>query len=138
VFPPQLLQSHVRQSSALTISATIPETEPIIEGLVDSMTSKLSNLDVGQQSLWIVPASVVRRRKVDDPAAALRDLGARLVVKGSIQRSAQDVRLTVNLIETKTLRQLGSAEMENRFGDRHIAERSSFPSGEDDEPRHKS
>jgi eukaryotic-like serine/threonine-protein kinase len=115
-----LLSSQVEKHVAVLPFDNIgnnPETEAIIEGMMDSMTSKLSNLDVGQQSLWIVPASVVRRRKVEDPATALRDLGATLVVKGSIQRSAQDVRLTVNLIETKTLRQLGSAELEDRSGD---------------------
>jgi len=94
-----------------------PETEIVTDGLMDSMTSKLSNLDVGQQSLWIVPASVVRSRKVEDPSAALRDLGATLVVKGSIQRQGQDVRLTLNLIETKNLRQIGSVELEDRAGD---------------------
>jgi len=94
-----------------------PETEAVSEGLMDSMTAKLSNLDVGQQSLWVVPASVVRMRKVEDPAAALRDLGATVVVKGSIFHDARDVRLTVNLIETKNLRQIGSAELEDRAGD---------------------
>jgi tetratricopeptide (TPR) repeat protein len=94
-----------------------PPNEALAEGLMDSMTSKLSNLDVGQQSLWVLPASVVRRRKVDDPAAALHELGATLVVKGSIQREGQDVRLTVNLINTKNLRQIGSVELEDRAGD---------------------
>jgi len=94
-----------------------PETEAVSEGLMDSMTAKLSNLDVGQESLWVVPASVVRMRKVEDPAAALRDLGATVVVKGSILRDGQDVRLTVNLIETRNLRQIGSTELEDRAGD---------------------
>jgi serine/threonine protein kinase/tetratricopeptide (TPR) repeat protein len=89
----------------------------VAEGLMDSLTSQLSNLDVGQQSLWVVPASVVRSRKVDDPTAALRELGATLVVKGSIQRQGQDVHLMVNLINTKTLRQVGSASFEDRAGD---------------------
>jgi serine/threonine-protein kinase len=94
-----------------------PANEALAQGLMDSMTSKLSNLDVGKQSLWVVPASVVRRRKVDDPAAALHELGATLVVKGSIQREGQDVRLTLNLINAKTLRQVGSVELEDRAGD---------------------
>lgn len=94
-----------------------PETQAITEGLMDSMTGKLSNLEAGQQSLWVVPASVVRQRHVDDPATALRDLGATVVIKGSIQRSGQDVRLTVNLIETRTLRQLGAVELEDRAAD---------------------
>lgn len=93
------------------------EGEAITDGLMDSLTSKLSNLDVGQQSLWIVPASVVRRFKVNDPTTALRDLGATLVVKGSIQRSGRNVHLTVNLVETKSLRQIGSVELEDSASD---------------------
>ena len=94
-----------------------PVNEVLAQGLMDSLTSRLSNLEVGQQSLWVVPASVVRARKVDEPSAALRELGATLVVKGSIEREDKYVRLTVNLINTKTLRQIGSAQFEDRAGD---------------------
>src|SRR6266478_8656261 len=66
-----------------------PANEAIAEGLMDSLTSKLSNLDAQQQSLWVVPSSVVRSRKVSDPASAGKDLGANLVVKGSIRRDAK-------------------------------------------------
>jgi serine/threonine-protein kinase len=91
--------------------------EPLAQGLMDSLTSKLSNLDAAQQALWVVPASVVRSSKVSDPGAALRELGATVVVKGSIQRAAQDVHVTVNLIDTKNLRQIGSVALEDRAGD---------------------
>jgi serine/threonine-protein kinase len=94
-----------------------PANEALAEGLMDSLAGKLSNLDVGQQSLWVVPASEVRRRKVGDPEGALRELGATLVVKGSIQREDKDVHLTVNLIDTKNMRQIGSASVEDRAGD---------------------
>jgi serine/threonine-protein kinase len=89
----------------------------VAEGLVQSLTGKLSNLDVGKKSLWVVPASVVLARKVTGPTAALRDLGATVVVQGSIERQGQDVQLTVNLIDTKTLRQIGSAQFEDPTGD---------------------
>jgi len=94
-----------------------PANQPLAEGLMDSLAGKLSNLDVGQQSLWVVPASEVRRLKINDPSAALRELGATLAVKGSIQRGGQDVHLTVNLIDTKNMRQIGSASLEDRAGD---------------------
>jgi len=94
-----------------------PANATIAAGLMDSLTSRLSNLEVGKQSLWVVPASVVRSRKVDDPTAALRVLGATLAVKGSIQREGQDVHLTVNLINAKTMRQIGSVALEDRTGD---------------------
>jgi|HubBroStandDraft_6_1064221.scaffolds.fasta_scaffold00683_6 serine/threonine protein kinase/tetratricopeptide (TPR) repeat protein len=94
-----------------------PANEEVAEGLMDSLTSALSNLDVGKQSLWVVPSSVVRGSKVTDPAAALRELGATFVVKGSIARDGQDVHLTINLIDTTRLRQVGSVALDDRAGD---------------------
>src|SRR5438445_1217838 len=91
--------------------------EAVAEGLMDSLTSKLSNLDAAHDSLWVVPSSVVRGRKVTDPSSAEKDLGANLVVKGSIRRDAKNVQLTVNLIDAKNLRQVGSAVLEDATGD---------------------
>jgi eukaryotic-like serine/threonine-protein kinase len=98
-------------------SGNDPANEALAQGLMDSLSGKLSNLDVGNQSLWVVPASEVRRHKVIDPSEALRELGATLVVKGNIQREGQDVHLTVNLIDTQNLRQIGSVALEDRAGD---------------------
>jgi eukaryotic-like serine/threonine-protein kinase len=94
-----------------------PANEVVAAGLMDSLTSKLSDLDATQQSLWVVPASVVRGSGVSEPGAAFRDLGATLVVKGSIQRAQKDVRVTVNLIDAQNLRQVGSVALEDATGD---------------------
>jgi len=91
--------------------------EAISEGLMDSLTSKLSNLEGGPQSLSVVPASEVRRKKVNDPEAALREFGATLVVKGSVMRDNSGVHLTVNLIRTKDVRQEGSLSLQDPAGD---------------------
>src|SRR6266853_2310751 len=98
-------------------SGNDPEYGPIAEGLMDSLTNELSNLEAAQQSLWVVPASVVRNRKVNDPTSAFRELGATMVVQGSIRRNGSGVQLTVILIDSKRLRQIGSAELEDRSGD---------------------
>ena len=94
-----------------------PANEAVSQGLMESFSSRLTNLDVGDQSVWVVPASEIRRLKIGDPGAARRQLGATMVVKGSIARQGDDVHLTVNLINTKTLRQVGSAALEDRAGD---------------------
>jgi len=94
-----------------------PANEPLAEGLMDSLAGKLSNLDLGGKSLWVVPSSEVRHRKISDPTSALRELGATVVIKGSIDRNGQDVRLAINLIDTKDLRQLGFSSFEDRAGD---------------------
>ena len=94
-----------------------PANVPLAEGLMDSLTGRLSDLDVGGKSLWVVPSSEVRRSKIADPASALKEWGATVVVKGSIARDGQTVQLTVNLIDAKNLRQIGSGSFEDRAGD---------------------
>ena len=88
-----------------------PENAALADGLMDSLAGRLSNLDVGNQSLWVVPNSEVRRRNVNGARRMrCKELGANLVVKGSVQRDGNDIRLTVNLIDTKNMRQVGSAD----------------------------
>ena len=94
-----------------------PENAALTDGLMDSLAGRLSNLDAGDQSLWVVPNSEVRRRKVSNPGDALKELGANLVVKGSVERDGSDTHLTVDLIDTKSLREVGSAEVEDKTGD---------------------
>jgi eukaryotic-like serine/threonine-protein kinase len=94
-----------------------PEYAAVASGLMDALTNELSNLEAAQQSLWVVPASEVRSHKISDPAAAYRDLGATMVVEGSVQRKGQIVYLTVVLIDSKRLRQIGSAQLEDASGD---------------------
>jgi len=94
-----------------------PANEEVSAGLMDSLAGRLTNLEAGKQSLWVVPASEVRRRKITDPASALRELGATVAVEGSLQRDGQAIHLTVNLVNTKNLRQIGSVALEDRAGD---------------------
>jgi serine/threonine-protein kinase len=94
-----------------------PEYQPVAEGLMDSMTNGLSNLEAAQHSLWVVPASVVREHKVSDPTTAFRELGATMVVQGAVERKGGKLRLTVVLIDAKRLRQIGSLELEDPVGD---------------------
>jgi eukaryotic-like serine/threonine-protein kinase len=100
-----------------TNAGSDPGYQSVAEGLMDSMTNQLSNLEAAQQSLWVVPASVVRSHKVSDPAAAFRDLGATMVVQGSVLRKGSNVSLTVVLIDARRLRQVGSAEFDDPTGD---------------------
>ncbi|MBD3235232.1 MAG: tetratricopeptide repeat protein, partial [Candidatus Eisenbacteria bacterium] len=58
--------------------------------------------------LWVVAASEVRRSGVRSAQAARREFGARLAITGSIQRDAEQVTVTLNLVDTVSLRQLRS------------------------------
>jgi serine/threonine-protein kinase len=94
-----------------------PANEPLTDGLMDSMTNRLSNLDESQSSLWVVPANFVRQKKVNSPAAAYSTFNATLAVQGSISRSPQDVRMNFNLVDTRTLRKLDSENLVDNNGD---------------------
>jgi eukaryotic-like serine/threonine-protein kinase len=87
------------------------------DGLVDSLAGKLSNLDHANSSLWVVPASEVRNRNVNDPSSALREFGATIAVKGRFSRNGNNVHLNLTLIDTKNMRELGFATAENQTGD---------------------
>lgn len=113
---PEQQQPHVAVLPFENIGST-PENDVLSAGLMDSLAGRLSDLKVGDQSLWVVPDSEVRRLKITDPADALQKLNANLVVKGSIERDGQQVQLHINLIDTKNLRQVGSVEVQDQTGD---------------------
>jgi eukaryotic-like serine/threonine-protein kinase len=94
-----------------------PANEEVSAGLMESLSSRLTNLEAGKQTLWVVPASEVRRRKITDPTSALRELGATIAVEGTLRREGQMIHLTVNLVNTKNLRQIGSVTLEDQAGD---------------------
>ncbi|HEY6763460.1 MAG TPA: protein kinase [Candidatus Sulfotelmatobacter sp.] len=94
-----------------------PEDTALVDGLLDSLAGKLSNLDVDNKALWVIPTSEVRRLKVTDPATALKDFGATYVVSGSVRRDGKAVNLSLNLIDTRNLRLIGSADIEDQGGD---------------------
>ncbi len=95
-----------------------PANAATCDGLLETLTSRMTSLEHPGGPLWVVPASEVRQRKVTDASAAQHALGANLVVTGSVQRDTSGARLTVNLVDTSTLppRQIGSAVIDDRQG----------------------
>jgi serine/threonine-protein kinase len=94
-----------------------PENAVLVQGLMDSLAGRLSNLGTDSNSLWVIPTSEVRRLNITDPSTALSKLGATLAIQGSVERNNQDVRLNLSLIDTRKLRQIGSADVDDRAGD---------------------
>jgi serine/threonine-protein kinase len=94
-----------------------PASQAFCEGLVETLTSKLTQLEQFQGALWVVPASEVRREGVVSAAAARRVFGVTLVVTGSVQRAGTRVRLTANLVDAVALRQLRAATIDTALDD---------------------
>ncbi len=84
-------------------------SQAFCDGLLETLTSKLTLLEQYQGPLWVVPASEVREVEIASPSGARRAFGATLAVTGSFQYLDSSVRLTLNLVDTKTDRQLRSS-----------------------------
>jgi tetratricopeptide (TPR) repeat protein/TolB-like protein len=76
------------------------------DGLVETLTSKLTQLEQSERGFWVVPATEVRREGVTSVRDAQRAFAATLAITGSVQRSTDRLRLTVNLVDARTLRQI--------------------------------
>src|SRR5439155_22313261 len=69
------------------------------DGLVETITNKLSQLERTQKGLRIIPAAEVRRQNVGSPTAARQAFGVTLVITGNVQRTPESLQLTLNLID---------------------------------------
>ena len=85
------------------------------DGVVESLTSKLSQLERFQKLFWVVPSTDTRQIKsLDD---AYRKLNVTLAITGSIQHTRAGVILTSNLVDAKNHRQLASRTIQASSSD---------------------
>ncbi len=89
------------------------DTRLISAGLVEILTSKLTELERFRRSLAVVPASEVREAGVTSAMKARRTFGVSLVISGSVQKVGPTIRVTANLIDAVAGRQLRAVDIES-------------------------
>ena len=94
-----------------------PTSQALSDGLREVVTSELSRLEGVQKFFFVAPADEIRFREIKSPSEAREQLGATRTVGGSMQLSGSSIRLTLNVVDTATMRQLDSAVLEGRLGD---------------------
>ncbi len=82
-----------------------PASQPFCDGLVEILTTKMSQLQQFH-SVRVVPASEVRGEGITSVGEAQKAFGVTLAITGSMQRSGNSFRVTINLVDAKTDRQL--------------------------------
>jgi TolB-like protein len=85
-----------------------PTQQPYGDGLIETVSSKLCQFREFSGFLAVIPASDIRERNVNSASQAHRQFGATLAVTGSMQWQGDHLRLTLNLVDARTLRQLRS------------------------------
>lgn len=94
-----------------------PANQAFCDGLVEILSSKLSQLVQFQRALNVVPASELRTEGITSAREARRVFGATLAITGSVQRTEGRVRMTINLVDTQTLRQLKATSLDTEAHD---------------------
>jgi len=85
-----------------------PTQQPFGDGLIETVSSKLCEFREFSGLLSVIPASDIRESNVKSATQAYRQFGATLAVTGSMQWQEDHLRLTLNLVDARTLRQLRS------------------------------
>jgi serine/threonine-protein kinase len=79
-------------------------------GLTETLTTRLSQVTASRQ-IDVVPSLEIVNRKVSDVDAARVQLGANLVLEGSVHTSGNDVRVNFALLDARTKKQLRAQTM---------------------------
>ena len=85
-----------------------PAVRALADGLVETLTAKLSQVQDFQGKLLVVPASEIRNRKIATAEDARRIYGANLVISGSVELVGDSVQFNEELIDALKIRQLES------------------------------
>jgi len=84
----------------------------LADGIVETITSKLSQVEEFKGKLMVVAASEVRTRRLTSVEQARNVYGVNLAMTGSAQQWGNRIQFTLNLVDTATLRQTDSRTFE--------------------------
>ncbi|MCI0596445.1 MAG: tetratricopeptide repeat protein [candidate division Zixibacteria bacterium] len=79
-----------------------PANQALCNGLGEAVNGRISQLEKWQASLRVAPRSDIRKYEVYSAEEARKILGANLAVGGSVKRGSREVRLTIELVDTKS------------------------------------
>ena len=109
---------HVAILPLVTITGR-PDDQILADGLMETLASSLTTLEQFERGLRVVPASEVRRERIESARQARQSFGATLAISGSLQREGDALRLTFNLIDSVQLVQLASRTIDLPAGENH-------------------
>ena len=94
-----------------------PSNQAFIDGLVYTVTSKLTEMEQFQEALSVIPARDVLQAGLLGTGAAADRFKVNLVVSGSVQRSERGIRINLQLVDPKAERVLASRQLDTPLMD---------------------
>ncbi len=98
-----------------------PKNRALADGLMEVVSNSLTRMEQG--TLLVVPATDVRRERVTSTGEAWRRLGANLAITGSVGRNGDAVRITINLVDTRSVTQLRTETLKTDLADAALLDR---------------
>lgn len=89
-----------------------PENQAFIDGLVYTMTGKLTEMEQFQEALSVVPARDVLQAGLLSTRAAADQFAVNLVLSGSVQRTDDHVRIILQLVDPGADKVLRSRQLD--------------------------
>jgi serine/threonine protein kinase/tetratricopeptide (TPR) repeat protein len=83
-------------------------TKAFADGLVEILTSKLTQIEQFHGSLWVIPSSEIRNQNISSVNQAWETFKVPLTITGSFQNRNDLTQITLNLIDSENLHQISS------------------------------
>jgi len=94
-----------------------PANQAFCDGLTETLTARLNQLEQAADSLRVVAAGEVRAAKVTRAEEARRRFGVNLALSGSVQRDRDGVRVALALVDAGRVRVLDNRTVGGRLVD---------------------
>lgn len=88
-----------------------PQMQAICDGLAETFSYRLSELEQYEDSYWVTPASEMRKENVRSASQANRIFGVNLAISASIQTVQDSTRLILELVDADNVRRLSTRQI---------------------------
>lgn len=88
-----------------------PELQAISDGLAETFSYRLSELEQYEGSYWVTPASEIRKEKVASAPQANKMFGVNLAIASSIQTIQDSTKMILQLIDAENVRTIGAEQV---------------------------
>jgi len=85
-----------------------PEDQAFCDGLAATLSDNLLQVEHSRGSMWVIPPDEVRKEEIKTPSQVNQNLGGDYVLTGNMRRNGDMIRLSISLVDAKTLLQRGS------------------------------
>ncbi|MDZ7720217.1 MAG: serine/threonine-protein kinase [Balneolaceae bacterium] len=88
-----------------------PEMQAICDGLAETFSYRLSELEQYEDFYWVTPASEIRKENVLSASQANRIFGVNLAISASIQSVQDSTRMILELVDADNIRRLSTRQI---------------------------